>query len=175
MRSRGGGCVVPGRWGVVWIRAAERGGGACNRNPGLESDKLSRAAAEQQSSSTLQDLRFGRRDGRGRGGQNQSGSEKLGRTVNRSSGRASGWQLSCRVVVVSVVDRFRGILVPLLGANGTSSDWYCGLAGRGRGAGKRAAGHGTEAATRTEEGAACGSCFPAVPARKEKERKKKIV
>lgn len=43
----------------------------------------------------------------------------------------SGWQLSCRVVVVSVVDRFRGTLVPVLGANGTSSDWYCGLAGRG--------------------------------------------
>lgn len=39
-----------GRWGVVWIRAAERGGGACNRNPGLESDKLSRAA-EQSSDS----------------------------------------------------------------------------------------------------------------------------
>lgn len=32
-----------GRWGVVWIRAAERGGGACNRKPGLESDKLSKA------------------------------------------------------------------------------------------------------------------------------------
>lgn len=59
--------------------------------------------------------------------------------------------VSCRgrVVGVSVGGRpFSGILVPVPGANGTSSDWYCGLAGRGRGAGKGAAGHGTEAATR---------------------------
>lgn len=48
-----------GRWGVVWIRAAERGGGACNRNPGLESDKLGRVTEWQsRGSGTLQDLRF---------------------------------------------------------------------------------------------------------------------
>lgn len=76
--------------------------------------------------------------------------EKMGRSGQWA---ASGWQLSCRV-------RGRpfwgGILVPVLGPTVTSSDWYCGLAerenGRARGAGKRAAGHGTEAATSDQNG-----------------------
>lgn len=41
------------RWGVVWIRAAEGGGGACNRNSGLERDKLSRVAARQSEAAAL--------------------------------------------------------------------------------------------------------------------------
>lgn len=38
---------------MVWIRAAERGGGACNRKPGLESDKLSRVAEQQSEAAAL--------------------------------------------------------------------------------------------------------------------------
>lgn len=90
-----------GRWGVVWIRAAERGGGACNRNPGLESDKLGRVTEWQsraEASGTLQDLRFGRRDGRGRESRDQLGSGKLGWTVNKLS-ELVRW--AAAVVVVS--------------------------------------------------------------------------
>lgn len=139
-----------GRWGVVWIRAAERGGGASNRNPGLESDKLSRAG--EQSSGTLQDLRFWetRRAGT-RKSRSVGGIRKDGTDGERERER---WAASCRVVSwtwrwLTVFERNSGTA---LWANGARSDWYCGLAGRGRGAGKGAAGHGTETATSAERG-----------------------
>ena len=48
--------VSRGVWRWALVRAGERGAEACNRKHGLGSDKLSRAA--EQSSGTLQDLRF---------------------------------------------------------------------------------------------------------------------
>lgn len=101
------------------------------------SDKLSRAAVQQsRAAAVLQDLRFGRRDGRGRGGRDQLGSEKMGWTVNKLSGLVGG---SCRVVSWScrwstVLEDFwyRSLGPTVLAVTGTVG-WQV----KGRGAGEK--------------------------------------
>lgn len=98
----------------------------------------------------------------------------MGWTVNKLSGQAVGG--SCRVVSwacrwSTVFEEFwyRSLGPTVLAVTGTVG-WQV----EGRGAGKRAARHGTEAShqNKTEDerirlgGAACGSCSPAASARK---------
>ena len=136
----------------------------------LESDKLSNRAGEQ-SGGTLQDLRFWKTR---RAGTRKSRS--VGIRKDGTDGEGVSWwerggrQLSCRVVVVAVVDRFRGILVPLfgplvLGVTGTVG-WQVEVEGQGRGCWTRD-GNSHQRRKRMGQirGAVCGSCSPAASAK----------